>query len=61
MYRMKKNPLRYMPGSIIEYEDDTVKNRWGIDELTNLKQLVTQVVLLKTGIFAVPVILWKSN
>jgi hypothetical protein len=43
-----------VPGSIIEYEDDTVENRWGFDELTNLKQLVTQVVLLKTGIFAVP-------
>ncbi len=45
-----------MPGSIIEYEDGTVENRWGFDELTNLKQLVTQVVLLKTGIFAVPMI-----
>ena len=45
-----------MPGSIIEYEDGTVENRWGFDELTNLKQLVTQVVLLKTGIFAVPII-----
>jgi hypothetical protein len=54
MSRIKKNPPRYMPGSIIEYEDDTVENRWGFDELTILKQLVTQVVLLKTGIFAVP-------
>jgi hypothetical protein len=51
----KKNPLPYAPGSIIEYEDDTVENRTGVDELTNLKQLVTQVVLLKTGIFAVPI------
>jgi hypothetical protein len=55
MYRIKKNPLPYAPGSIIEYEDDTVENRTGVDELTNLKQLVTQVVLLKTGIFAVPI------
>ena len=56
MYRIKKNPLPYAPGSIIEYEEDTIEIGWGIDELTNLKQLVTQVVLLKTGIFAIPII-----
>jgi len=33
-----------------------LKNPCRFYELTNLKQLVTQVVLLKTGIFAVPII-----
>jgi hypothetical protein len=36
-------------------EEGTVGNGAGFEELTNLKQLVTQDVLLKTGIFAVPI------
>lgn len=49
-------PYPTVCGSIIERRNDTVKHLLVFDNLTNLKHVVTQVVLLKKGIFAVPVI-----
>ena len=42
------------PAQLLNMKMTRLKTDGGIDELTNLKQLVTQVVLLKTGIFALP-------
>ena len=55
-YREKNNPHPSIPGLKFEWWITQVKNLGDVDKLTRPKHTVIQVVLLKTGIFAVPLV-----
>ena|SRR5689334_13623930 len=52
----KINPHPNIPGLKFEWLDNAGKNQRSVDKLTRPKHTVIQVVLLKTGIFAVPLV-----